>query len=157
MVPRKVAIALAATLALALAGCSSSSGSSGSPAAAAGSQDAVDAALQKGGTITYWSWTPQAEKQVAEFQQEFPNVKVNLVNAGTGNTHYTKLQNAIKAGSGAPDVAQIEYQAMPQFALTGALVDLNQYGFSSFEKDYTPSTWNSVKVNNGIFGLPQDS
>jgi multiple sugar transport system substrate-binding protein len=157
MVPRKVAIALAATLALTLAGCSSSSGSPGNPAPAAGSQDAVDAALQKGGTITYWSWTPQAEKQVAEFQKEFPNVKVNLVNAGTGNTHYTKLQNAIKAGSGAPDVAQIEYQAMPQFALTGALADLNQYGFSSFEKDYTPSTWNSVKVNNGIYGLPQDS
>ena len=44
-------------------------------------------------------------------------VKVNLVNAGTGTTEYTKLQNAIKAGSGAPDIAQIEYYAVPQFAL----------------------------------------
>ncbi|HEX2289477.1 MAG TPA: sugar ABC transporter substrate-binding protein, partial [Pseudonocardiaceae bacterium] len=124
---------------------------------AGGSPDAVDAALKAGGEITYWTWTPQAEEQVAAFQQEHPNVKVNLVNAGTGNDHYTKLQNAIMAGSGAPDVAQIEYQALPQFALTDALVDLNQYGFGAFEPDYTPSTWASSKVGNGLYGLPQDS
>ncbi|GAA1300222.1 hypothetical protein GCM10009634_58170 [Saccharothrix xinjiangensis] len=46
---------------------------------------------------------------------------------------------------------------MPQFALTGALVDLGPYGFGGFESDYTPSTWNSVRVGDGLFGLPQDS
>jgi multiple sugar transport system substrate-binding protein len=86
----KVAVALTAALALALAGCSSSSGSSGG-AAGTGSADAVDAALQQGGSITYWTWTPQAEQQVAAFEKAYPKVKVNLVNAGTGNTHYTKL------------------------------------------------------------------
>jgi multiple sugar transport system substrate-binding protein len=151
----KVAVTLTAAFGLALAGCSSSSGSSGS--AGTGSADSVDAALQQGGTITYWTWTPQAEQQVAAFEKAYPKVKVNLVNAGTGNTHYTKLQNAIKAGSGAPDVAQVEYFALPQFALPGSLVDLNQYGLSSMEKDYTPSTWNAVHVANGLFGLPQDS
>jgi multiple sugar transport system substrate-binding protein len=94
---------------------------------------------------------------VAAFQKEYPNVKVKLENVGTGNDHYTKLQNAIKAGSGAPDVAQVEYQALPQFALTEALVDLNDYGFGAFEPDYTASTWAASKVANGIFGLPQDS
>jgi multiple sugar transport system substrate-binding protein len=153
----KLVVALAATLALWLTGCSSDSSPGGNAPAATGSQDAVDSALRQGGEITYWSWTPQAEEQVAAFQRENPNVKVNLVNAGTGNDHYTKLQNAIKAGSGAPDVAQIEYQALPQFALTDGLVDLNQYGFGSFEKDYTPSTWASSKAGNGLYGLPQDS
>src|SRR4051794_5916555 len=113
----QVAVALAATAALGIAGCSSGS-SGGNGPAATGTQDSVDAALKQGGEITYWTWTPQAEEQVAAFQKENPNVKVNLVNAGTGNDHYTKLQNAIKAGSGAPDVAQVEYQALPQFALT---------------------------------------
>jgi multiple sugar transport system substrate-binding protein len=152
----KVAGALAATLALGLTGCSSDE-PPGSAPPVTGSQDPVDAALRQGGEITYWTWTPQAEEQVAAFQQAHPNVKVNLVNAGTGNDHYTKLQNVIKAGSGAPDVAQIEYQALPQFALTDALVDLNQYGFNAFEPDYTPSTWASSKVGNGLYGLPQDS
>src|SRR3954463_11731574 len=133
----------------------------GSPAQdtakANGTQDSVDAALKAGGTITYWSWTPSGKAQVAAFEKEYPQVKVNLVNAGTGNDQYTKLQNAVKAGSGGPDVAQIEYQALPQFALTGALVDLNQYGFGSFQKDYTASTWTSVNVANNLYGLPQDS
>ena len=143
------ALALAATLA---AAC-------GSPGqgSATGTQDSADVALKAGGTITYWSWTPSAKAQVAAFEQEYPNVKVNYVNAGTGNDQYTKLQNAIKAGSGAPDVAQIEYQALPQFALPGSLTDLNQYGFDTFQKDYTASTWASVTVGNALYGLPQDS
>ncbi|WP_447007268.1 ABC transporter substrate-binding protein [Saccharothrix isguenensis] len=152
----KAAAALTIALATALAGCSSG-GNGTAQGGATGTQDAVDAALREGGEITYWSWTPSAKAQVEAFQKEFPNVKVNYVNAGTGNDHYTKLQNAIKAGSGAPDVAQVEYQALPQFALTGSLVDLGQYGFNAFEGDYTPSTWNSVKVGGGLFGLPQDS
>jgi multiple sugar transport system substrate-binding protein len=145
------ALALAAALATAC----------GSPAQdtakATGTQDSVDAALKAGGTITYWTWTPSAKEQVAAFEQEYPKVKVNLVNAGTGKDQYTKLQNVIKAGSGGPDVAQIEYQALPQFALPGALADLNQYGFGTFQKDYTASTWSSVTVGNALFGLPQDS
>ncbi|KOX24370.1 sugar ABC transporter substrate-binding protein [Saccharothrix sp. NRRL B-16348] len=154
---RQVAIVLATALATALSACSSGGDGGTAPGGATGTQDAVDAALREGGEITYWSWTPSAKAQVEAFQQEFPNVKINYVNAGTGNDHYTKLQNAIKAGSGAPDVAQIEYQALPQFALTGSLVDLGQYGFNDFQDDYTPSTWNSVKVGGGLFGLPQDS
>ncbi|GAB3897124.1 sugar ABC transporter substrate-binding protein [Kibdelosporangium lantanae] len=149
-------VALAALVATLVTACSSGTAAN-QPAAVTGTQDAVDAALRAGGTITYWSWTPSAKDQVAAFEKEFPKVKVNYVNAGTGNDHYTKLQNAIKAGSGAPDVAQVEYQALPQFALTNSLVNLDQYGFGAFEKEYTPSTWSSVKVNNGLYGLPQDS
>ncbi|MEU0793431.1 extracellular solute-binding protein [Amycolatopsis sp. NPDC005961] len=151
----KAAAALALAAALAV-GCSSGGGSSTAPAAT-GTQDSVDAALKAGGEITYWSWTPSAKDQVAAFQKDYPNVKVNYVNAGTNKEEYTKLQNAIKAGSGAPDVAQIEYYALPQFALTDSLADLNQFGFGSFEKDYSASTWAQVKNGNGIYGLPQDS
>ena len=117
----------------------------------------VDAALAAGGTLTYWSWTPQAEAQVAAFEKAYPKVDVELVNAGTGNDEYTKLQNAIKAGSGAPDVAQIEYYAFPQFALSDSLLDLAPYGFDDLEGDYSASTWNSVTVGQSIYGLPQDS
>ncbi len=146
---------MALAVVAACGGGSDDAGSGGS--ATTGSVDAVDAAQKGGGTITYWSWTPSAEAQVAAFQKQYPNVKVNLVNAGTGNDHYTKLQNVIKAGSGAPDVAQIEYQALPQFALPGSLVDLNQYGFSQYESAYTASTWGAVHAGSGLYGLPQDS
>ncbi|MFC5729610.1 MULTISPECIES: ABC transporter substrate-binding protein [Nocardioides] len=152
---RRLALAAAAlTAASLLAGCGSSEGGGG---ASEGSAEDLDAALEKGGTITYWTWTPSAEAQVAAFEDQYPNVDVKLVNAGTGNDHYTKLQNAIKAGTGGPDVAQVEYQALPQFALPGNLVDLRQYGFDEYADDYTASTWASVHAGDGLFGLPQDS
>ncbi|EGD43158.1 ABC transporter substrate-binding protein [Nocardioides sp. WG-D5] len=152
---RRIALVAAAlTAASVLAGCGSGDGGgSGGEGTAAD----LDAALEEGGTITYWTWTPSAEAQVAAFEKQYPNVEVKLVNAGTGNDHYTKLQNAIKAGSGGPDVVQIEYKALPQFALPGDLVDLRQYGFDEFESDYTPSTWASVQAGEGLYGLPQDS
>ncbi|MEU4446988.1 sugar ABC transporter substrate-binding protein [Actinosynnema sp. NPDC050801] len=153
--PWKVAAALAAALVTVLSGCTSGGGAA--PNGATGTQDAVDAALREGGEITYWSWTPSAKAQVEAFQREFPHVKVNYVNAGSGNDQYVKLQNAIKAGSGAPDVAQIEYQTLPQFALPGSLVPLDQYGFGAFEDEFTPSTWNAVKVGGVLYGVPQDS
>jgi multiple sugar transport system substrate-binding protein len=148
------AIAASAVLAVTLAGCASSgSGSSGSATGPA----AVDAALKKGGTITYWTWTPAAKAQVAAFEKQYPKVNVKLVNAGTNTTEYTKLQNAIKAGSGAPDVAQIEYGVIPQFALAKSLVDLKTFGFDSLEKDYATGPWGDVNVDGGLWGLPQDS
>jgi multiple sugar transport system substrate-binding protein len=146
--------AVTTALAVLLAGCSSggdsSSGGDASPAA-------LDAALEKGGTITYWSWTPSGKEQAAAFSKEYPNVTVEYVNVGTGEAHYTALQNAIKAGRGGPDVAQVEYRALPQFALQGSLVDLTGYGFETFADDYTASTWESVHVGRSIYGLPQDS
>lgn len=158
---RLVAVATLGTVAaLALAGCAGSSGSDGSgtsQTAASGSLDSVKAALDKGGEITYWSWTPSAKAQVAAFEKAYPKVKVNLVNAGTANDEYTKLQNAIKAGSGAPDVVQIEYYAFPQFELQNALRDLAPYGFAGLKDDYTASTWGSVTSGEKILGLPQDS
>lgn len=156
---RTVAVLAAGTVAaLALAGCSTGGAAPGADGGdGAGSFDSVEAALEKGGEITYWSWTPSAEAQAEAFMEEYPNVTVNVVNAGTNNEEYTKLQNAIKAGSGAPDVVQVEYYAFPQFALTDAFVDLSQYGFAEFEDDYTASTWNSVTDGDAIYGLPQDS
>jgi len=137
---RSLALAVAAlTAASALAGCGASEAEGGGTAGEGTATD-LDAALEEGGTITYWTWTPSAEAQVAAFEDQFPNVDVKLVNAGTGNDHYTKLQNAIKAGSGGPDVAQVEYKALPQFALPGGLVDMTQYGFDEFGDGYTPST-----------------
>jgi multiple sugar transport system substrate-binding protein len=150
---RRLGTAVVAALALLLAGCSSEDSSSGGNA----SPEALDAALEKGGTITYWSWTPSGEEQAAAFEKAYPNVKVDFQNVGTGEDHYTALQNAIKAGSGGPDVAQIEYRALAQFALQDSLVDLTGYGFEDLEDDYTASTWESVHTGDGIYGLPQDS
>ncbi|PPG90530.1 sugar ABC transporter substrate-binding protein [Rathayibacter sp. AY1F3] len=147
--------AVAALAAGSLAACSSTSG--GGTTTSAGSAADLDSALEAGGKTTYWSWTPSAEAQVAAFEKAYPKVDVELVNAGTNKDEYTKLENAIKAGSGAPDVVQIEYYAMPQFALSDSLLDLSQYGMGDLEDKYSASTWGSVNIDGKLVGLPQDS
>ncbi|GAB3615233.1 ABC transporter substrate-binding protein [Humibacter ginsengisoli] len=143
--------AAGAVVAAALVGCSSSGNGAG------GSSTDVNAALKEGGTITYWTWTPAAKAQVAAFEKAYPKVHVKLVNAGTNTTEYTKLQNAVKAGKGAPDVAQVEYYALPQFALSDSLVDLKQFGFDKLKKDFSVGPWGNVNVQGKLVGLPQDS
>jgi multiple sugar transport system substrate-binding protein len=159
-----------------LAACSSSSSpaatssspasSASSPASGAGSSSpaagstgaaAIAAALQQPTTLTVWAWAPQTADIVKAFEKQYPKVTVNLVNAGTGSAEYAKLENAIKAGSGAPDVAQIEYYALPQFALQGALADLSADGLGSAQSQFSSAVWDSVNIGGKLVGLPQDT
>lgn len=82
---------------------------------------------------------------------------VNLVDTGGAADNNLKLQNAITAGSGAPDVSQLEYQSLPQFVLQQSLTDLTPAGFGDLEDLYSASTWGAVTTDDGIWGLPQDS
>ena len=153
--PRFLKVAAAATAAmLALAACG---GGSDTAAKTGSSSTDVDAALAKGGTLTVWAWEPTLKQVVAKFQEKYPNVKVNLVNAGTGNDQYTALQNAVAAGKGVPDVAQLEYYALPQFALGKAVDEISGYGANDLKADFTPGPWSSVHSGDGIYGLPMDS
>ncbi|HEX5203176.1 ABC transporter substrate-binding protein [Paractinoplanes rhizophilus] len=152
-----VAAAAALTLALAACGGGDDSSDSSSSSGAGVSDSGVAAALEKGGTLTVWAWEPTLKQVVTSFQQKYPNVKVDLVNAGTGDKQYTALQNAIAAGKGVPDVAQIEYYALPQFALGKSLTSLKGYGAEDLKADFTPGPWNSVHSGGDIYGLPMDS
>ncbi len=158
---RKPALAALALSLLTLAACGQPG--TAEPGGAAPSQAAtvtdadIEKALQTDTTLTFWSWVPNVDKTVALFQQKYPKVKINLVNAGQSADEYAKLQSAIKAGSGAPDVAQIEYFALPQFALSKAVVDLNQYGAAAWKDRFAESAWSQVTVNNGVYGVPQDT
>ncbi|WFE29579.1 sugar ABC transporter substrate-binding protein [Solwaraspora sp. WMMD791] len=150
------AVAAAAAATLALAGCGSGDADQGDGGDQVSASD-VTAALEAGGEITVWAWEPTLTEVVTGFEAKYPKVKVNLVNAGTGNDQYTALQNAIAAGDGLPDVAQIEYYALPQFALAESVTDLTAYGADTLSSTFTPGPWSSVNTGGGIFGLPMDS
>jgi len=147
------ALGTAAAATAALAACGSDD-DNGSPTVSAND---VDAALAAGGTLTVWAWETTLKQVVTAFQAKYPKVTVNLVNAGTGDKQYTALQNAISAGSGVPDLAQIEYYALPQFALGKSLVDLAGFGAASLDGTFTPGPWASVKSGGVTYGLPMDS
>jgi multiple sugar transport system substrate-binding protein len=122
------------------------------------SQADIDKAMATPSTLTFWSWVPNIEQEVALFQKKYPAIKVNVVNVGQGADAYTKLRTALKAGKGAPDVAQIEYQYIPTFSITNNLADLRPYGAEANRSKFVDWTWKQVTGPKGeILAYPQDT
>ena len=107
--------------------------------------------------LTMWTWVPNKQEDLDLFEQSHPGIKVDLVNAGQGLAHYTKLRTAMKAGSGAPDVCIVEFQMVPSMRQIGALLDLAPYGAGELKNDYVPWTWQQVAEGDHIFAMPSDS
>lgn len=131
-------------------------------ALAASTAHAADPAFPKAPsgnvTLQVWSWVPGLDKTVAAFTKQYPNISIKILNLGGGPQTYTKLQTAIKAGSGAPDVAQVEYGFLPAFADTGGIADLSKYGANDYKKYFVPWTWGQVSPDSqAVYAIPQDT
>ncbi|TCO44966.1 multiple sugar transport system substrate-binding protein [Kribbella antiqua] len=152
------ALVLAGSLALAACGGGGDDSGGGATQAQAVSQADIDKAMSTPTQLTFWTWVPNIQKEVDLFQKKYPAIKVKVVNAGQGTPHYTKLRTALKAGTGAPDAAQIEFQYIPTFSLTKSLVDLRPYGAEGLKDKFVPWTWNQVTGADGqVWAIPQDS
>ena len=153
---RWLALGMAATLGL--TACSGSDDEGSTDASATVSQAEIDKAMQTPTELTFWTWVPDIQKEVDLFQRKYPAIKVNVVNAGQGQPHYQKLRTALTAGSGAPDVAQIEFQNIPTFTLTNDLLDLRPYGAGTLKDRFVDWTWGQVTGQDGqVWAIPQDT
>ncbi len=109
-------------------------------------------------TLEFWSWVGGLDNTVKDFEKAYPNIKVHVNNVGAGPAEYQKLQTALKAGSGAPDVVQIEYDFLPSFIVTDGLADMAQYGANDAKEFFVPWTWGQVSPDGKtVFGIPEDS
>src|SRR6478609_8717403 len=89
-------------------------------------------------TLEFWSWVGGLDNTVKDFEKAYPNIKIHVNNVGAGPAEYQKLQTALKAGSGAPDVVQIEYDFLPSFIVTDGLADMAQYGANDAKEYFVP-------------------
>ncbi|OPG09249.1 ABC transporter substrate-binding protein [Microbispora sp. GKU 823] len=145
---RKVRLLSAALVPMfALAACSGGAGGGGGGAAGGGDEQVK---------LTVWSWDGTVERAVSGFQAANPNIKVEVVNAGSSQDEYKALDNAIQAGSGVPDLVMFEYFAVPYFAIPGKLTDLGEFGVEKLKNDYVPTAWGDVTVNGKVYALPSD-
>ncbi|WP_447913571.1 ABC transporter substrate-binding protein [Microbacterium phyllosphaerae] len=150
---RRASLLVGTTVVLTLlAGCATGTGAG--PNSDQYTDADIEAALQEKTEITVWTWSSSLPDIAEAFEKKYPEITVNVENVGTGADHYNKLLNAVKAGKGAPDLATIEYATLPQFALSGALVDLQKFGFDGLEDDFTPATWESVNIGDSLYELP---
>ena len=148
------AAALAVAGAAALAACGSDDSG---PSGAAADPSAAAAAAEAGGELVVWAWDTTIQPVADAFMKKYPKVKVTVTNVGTSADQYTALQNAISAGKGGPDVAQVEYFALQQFSISESLADLTAYGAADLDGTYTAGPWASVHTGEGVYGLPLDS
>jgi multiple sugar transport system substrate-binding protein len=153
-----LASAGAVSLSAALAACGDDGKSGGTSATAAVSQADIDKAMSTPTELTFWAWVPDIAQEVALFEKKYPAVKVKVVNAGQGGPEYTKLRTVLEAGTGAPDVAQIEFQYIPTFTITDSLLDLRPYGAAALKDKFVDWTWAQVSGPNGeVWAIPQDT
>ncbi|WP_029067917.1 ABC transporter substrate-binding protein [Jonesia quinghaiensis] len=142
--------AIAGTLALTLAACGG--GGSDDPTAAPTNDSG-----ELSGELTVWAWDQTIADVAEAFTAEHPDVTVDVVNVGTGNDQYIALQNAVAAETGGPDLAQIEYFAVPQFSIGGALADIGPMGASELDGTFTTGPWSALSQGDSVWGLPLDS
>ncbi|MEW1835965.1 extracellular solute-binding protein [Microbacterium sp. NPDC079995] len=114
----------------------------------------MDAAVKEGGTITFWSWVPEMEAAVEAYERAYPSVDVDFEVVGLDVE--TQLRTALEAGTGLPDVTQLQQTSVASFVLSDSLLDLTPYGAADLEDQFVPSAWDSVTIGDGIFGTPQD-
>lgn len=139
------AVATVATL-VALTGCT---GGSDAPSGA-------EVPTDKPITLKVWSWDGTVKEAVPGFEKLYPNITVDVINAGSSTDEYTALDNAIQAGSGVPDIAMFEYFSLPLFAIPGKLTDLSEFGAENIASDYVDAAWGNVTIDGKPYALPSD-
>ena len=128
--------------------------------ACSGSDDSDDSTAVKPGEkveLTYWSWAPNMDKVVEGWNTAHPDIHVTVNKQDGGDPAVTKLLTAIKAGSGAPDVMQAEYQKIPTLVSANAIADIAKEA-GSLKAKFPESAWNSVTLGSeAVYGVPQDT
>ncbi|MBN9327161.1 MAG: sugar ABC transporter substrate-binding protein [Cellulomonas sp. 73-145] len=147
--------AVLAASALLVTACSGGGGSAGgSTAGSTGGSTAAGGKVD----LTFWTWAPGMDAIVAKWNAENPNIQVTVNKQDGGDPAVTKLLTAIKAGSGAPDVMQTEYQKIPTLVSSDALADISGDLPKDLKSHYSDGTWQAVTLGGDqVYGVPQDS
>jgi lactose/L-arabinose transport system substrate-binding protein len=106
--------------------------------------------------ITAWSWNIAAKSLkslVPDFQKRWPKIDVNVDMNGTNME--TRFLLSLAAGSGAPDIMQLQCFETPRYTATGRLTDLTPVA-SKYRKDFPASSWSDCIYNGRIYAIPWD-
>lgn len=150
---RAVTAALLTSAALALTACTAASGSTGGEAAASCEPAGEDV------TLTFTSWIPGIEDAAAVWNEQNPDIQVEVQTGPNGNGGtYQNFFNQLEAGN-APDLGQIEYDALPNFRVQDGLENLAACEDVVAARDeFVDWTWGQVSLGTAdeVYGIPQD-
>jgi len=151
---RKRIVALGVLVAVALSGCATT-------AAPGDDAQGIDCTPAEGKVdLTFTSWIPGIESVVDIWNEENPDIQVAVQTGPNGNGGtYKNFFNQLSAGN-APDLGQIEYDALPNFRVQNGLENIASCANVSESKDlFIDWTWNQVTFNEegAVYAVPQDT
>lgn len=150
----KTTAAVVMVSALALAGCSGGGNTAGGtePAPCEPSTEPVD--------LTFTTWVPGMDQVVELWNEENPDIQVTVQTGPNGNSGtYQNFFNQLQAGN-APDLGQIEYDALPNFRVQDGLENIAACeGIGDAGDQFIDWTWNQVTFGeeDAVYAIPQDS
>jgi multiple sugar transport system substrate-binding protein len=151
----KVTAAFAMISALALSGCSAG-GDSSEAGAGAASCGASDGPVE----LNFTTWVPGMDKVVELWNEKNPDIQVTVQTGPNGNSGtYQNFFNQIQAGN-APDLGQIEYDALPNFRVQDGLENIAECeGVADAQDQFVDWTWGQVTFGEegSVYAVPQDS
>lgn len=153
---RAVSAAMLTSVAVALTGCAAGGGGGAGGGAEAAACEPSEGEV----SLTFTSWIPGIEGAVAMWNEENPDIQVEVQTGPSGNAGtYQNFFNQLEAGN-PPDLGQIEYDALPNFRVQDGLEDLAACeDVVAAEEQFVPWTWGQVTLgtDDEVYGIPQDS
>ena len=105
-------------------------------------------------TLEYWTWAPNVQEMADVWNADHPDIQVKVTEAAGADDMIAKLLAAERAGDG-PDMAQAEFQKLPNLVVSDVAADISQYA-DTFSSDFSEGAMSLVTVGDGVFGVPQD-
>lgn len=129
-------------------------------AAGAGTEKQPQTGPQPKVELTFWTLGGTNYEDLAgAYTKEHPDVTIKVLKADDGNALHQKLSAAFAAGTGVPDIYQLEAGLVDQYlAEQDQFYNLNELGAGDIEADYLKWTWRQASSADGSFqlGLPAD-
>jgi multiple sugar transport system substrate-binding protein len=139
------------------AASSSTASAAASPSSSVTVEAGANCASSSAVKITFWAWVPGMGRAVTAFNSTHPGICVTQEDVGAGDPEYVAITNALKAGSGAPDVAEVEFDELPSFEVTKNVVNLVPYGANNYKSDFVPWAWSEVSQGSAVYAMPGDA
>lgn len=122
---------------------------------ATSSAAAVPAAAHQQVTLTWWTWTANPDKVIANFEKAYPWIKIAPPpHYGAGNSFLTKLQTSLGTGTG-PCISQVNQESLQHFIIIHDLLNISKYD-SSYKNNFPPAIWSEVSQGHALYAMPED-
>ncbi len=114
------------------------------------------------GTVTVWGWNTAAEALehvVPDFNKQFPDVRVTVVNMGHSDLHDRVAADCAAGGADMPDVTIVENQEAELLwnRFPDCFTDLKPLGYGAYADKFPPFKQTELTADGHVFAMPWDS